>query len=51
MTYTELRALDEKEWREQEEQERNRKHIKRVLNIEKAKAYFAERSENAGIDN
>jgi len=44
MTYAELRALDEKERREQEEAERNRRHIKRVLDIEKVKAYFAERN-------
>ena len=43
MTHTELRALDEKEWREQEEAERNRRHIKRVLDIEKVKAYFSGR--------
>ena len=44
MTYAERRALDEKEWREQEEAERNRRHIKMVLDIEKVKAYFAERN-------
>lgn len=44
--YAERRALDEKEWREQEEAERNRRHIKRVLDIEKVKAYFAGRNQN-----
>ena len=46
MTYAELRALDEKEWREQDEAERNRRRIKRVLDIEKVKACFAERNQH-----
>ena len=39
--YAERRALDEKEWRDQEIQERNRRHVKRVLDAAKAKEYYA----------